>query len=187
MEKKIAQQALFVAPVTDHAVSKNHDFVFDLMDVLSSPVLTFDTSWADLIPARLLKQVTLARIIALRKNECLATYLECVIYIYTRSMEAPMSSEWVDIYTHVSCQTLQDWFGEDHWNETKAPKKLSEWLMSKLNRLRQFIYERRRKILKERLRDEKKEEKNAESEVSGKKIVSAKKTPHPFIQSSFNF
>jgi hypothetical protein len=65
-----------------------------------------------------------------------------------------MDSEWTDIYTHVSCKTLQDWFNEDHWKDVGAPPVLSDWLRSKLDGLRRHIYNKRREILKGRLKDQ---------------------------------
>jgi len=86
------------------------------------------------------------------QSEQLATNTECAIYIYTRSLEAPMDLEWTDIYLHVGCKTLEDWFGENHWKETGAPKELSDWHHTNLNRLRTHIYNKRRQILKGHLR-----------------------------------
>jgi hypothetical protein len=111
---------------------KESSYVFDIVDALSAPVLTFSHQWSDTIPKRMLDIVPLARMKALMQGEQLATYTECVIYIYTRTLEAPMDSEWTDIYTHISCKTLEEWFVEDHWKDTEAPRELSEWLCSKL-------------------------------------------------------
>ena len=146
------QQELFkTAANTKKSIDKkrsDRDYVFDLIDAFTAPVLTFSKSWADTIPKRMLEIVPLARMKALLKNEELATYAECTIYIYTRTLEAPMDSEWTDIYTHVTCTVLKEWFGEDHWDDIKAPKELSEWLLSKLNKLRLDIYHKRRDIIK---------------------------------------
>lgn len=154
------QQNLFeLEPITQppKAESKSADsYVFDIVDALSAPILTFSHSWADTIPKRLLDIIQVARLKALMQQENTATYAECVVYIYTRTLEAPMDSDWTDIYTHVTCRTLQEWFGEDHWNNVKAHKELSNWLLSKLNDLRCHIYDKRRQILKGRLREREK-------------------------------
>jgi hypothetical protein len=128
------------------------DFAFDLTDALRGPVLTFSTSWADTIPRRLLDIIPMARLIAVKEGEPLATYPEVAVYIYTRSLEAPMDAEWADIYTHVSCTTLQQHFQEDHWQEVKAPRQLSAWLQSKLRDLQKHIYDKRREMLKKQLK-----------------------------------
>lgn len=128
--------------------------VFDIVDALQSPVVTFDCMWADTIPRRLMDIIPMARMKALMRRERTATYAEVTAYLITRSFDAPMTSEWVDIYTHVSCQTLQEWFGEDRWVEMNAPRDLSVWLQSQLSRLRSDIWESRRKSLKEPMKSE---------------------------------
>jgi hypothetical protein len=154
------QQKLFnveaSTPKLKQKQKSEKDYVFDIVDALSAPVLVFSTLWSDIIPKRLFEILPLARMKALMQGEQLATYAECVIYIYPRTLEAPMTSEWVDIYTHISCKTLEEWFGEDHWNEVKAPRELSQWLLSQLGDLRCHLYNKRREILKTRLKSEEK-------------------------------
>jgi hypothetical protein len=65
-----------------------------------------------------------------------------------------MPSDWTDIYTHVSCKTLQEYFNEDLWAEVGAPTKLTDWLQSKLDDLRRHIYNKRREILKTKLKQQ---------------------------------
>lgn len=156
-----AQQVLFdvekeVPPITRPKKEKKDDaYIFDIMDALLAPILTFSEAWADTIPKRLLNIIKVARIIALKNNEQLATFPECSVYIYTRTLESPMHGDWTDIYTHVSCKVCQDWFNEDHWEEVKAPKTLTDWQLSKLNQLRRHLYERRRLLLKKDYKTEK--------------------------------
>jgi len=159
---------------------KESDHVFDLTDALSSPFLTFCDAWADTIPERLLRIIPEARMVALRKNERLATYAECCAYIYTRTLEAPMHGEWVEIYLHVSCKTLEDWFGENHWEASGlTPRVLTEWHQHKLDDLRRHIYKKRREILKARLRANAREEKQNAP-------VETKKAPPSVQQSLFD-
>jgi len=152
------QQNLFeVKPVNRQPKVKDKSefaFVLDIVDALQGPILTFSPAWADTIPQRMLRLVPFARMKALMLKENLATYLEVAIYIYTRSLDAPMDSDWVDIYTHVCCTVTQEYFNEDHWDTVRATKILSDWLKSKLNDLRRHIYEKRRQILTQRLKAE---------------------------------
>ena len=131
---------------------KSNDEAFDLLDALQAPILTHNVSWADTIPERLRKIIPIARQVALKNDEDLATYAECCVFIYTRTLEAPMTSDWTNIYTYVSCKTLQDWFNEDRWEAVHAPRELSEWLQHQLDGLRRHIYRKRREILKRRLK-----------------------------------
>lgn len=184
--KRISQQTLFKVEECSKKPEKNPplkgDGVFDILDVLTAPILTFSQLWADIIPERLLRQVPMARMISLIKRQQSATDIECVIYLYTRTYEAPMDRDWVDIYTHLSCRTLEDYFNEDHWNDIGAPKELSEWLQHELNGLRQFIYKKRRELLKQRLKSEKNE--REEEEIPDKPHTP--KSP-PTQQASFDF
>jgi hypothetical protein len=127
------------------------DYAFDIIDALHAPIITFSPHWADTIPKRVLNVIQQARLIALLKGEQMASYPECVVYLYTRSLEAPMDNDWSEIYMHISCATLETWFGEKHWEEVKAPRELSGWLSTLLNDLRLRIYERRRQVLKGRM------------------------------------
>jgi hypothetical protein len=150
------QQNLFeIEPVKPQPKEKSDDsFILDIVDALQAPILTFSPAWADTIPERMLRIVPLARMKGLMMRETSATYVECAIYIYTRSLDAPMDSEWVDIYTHVCCTVTEEYFGEDHWDYVKAPKELSNWCRSKLDDLRRHIYDKRRQIVKQRIRAE---------------------------------
>lgn len=147
------------------------DYAFDILDALKAPLLTFSTSWADSIPQRVKEIIPLARMKALMQGEEKATYAECVAYLITRSHEAPMDYEWTDIYCHVSCTVCQEYFGEDHWDEVKAPRELSSWLMSQLNQLRVHLYEKRRKLLKQKLNEEKREQKAHSGRMANEAIV----------------
>lgn len=153
---RLYQQNLFdiepTSPENKPSQKEQDDWVFDIMDALDGAVLTYSLHWRDLIPPRLLKVLPLARMIALMKKERLATYAECAVYLYTRTHEAPMDHELVDIYTHVCCTVQESFFHEDYWDAVQAPRKLSDWLMSKLNDLRGRLYRRRREILKAELK-----------------------------------
>ena len=131
------------------------DCIFDLMDALKSPILTYSQAWADTIPERLLKIIPIARIINLMTKEETATNPEVLAFIYTRTLEAPMSSEWVSIYSHLTCKVCEQYWKEDRWSATETLKELSEYDTNYyLKPLRRFIYEKRRKILKERMKQE---------------------------------
>lgn len=146
------------------------DFSFDLLDALQAPVLTFTQMWADTIPQRLLDKVPFARLIMLRKNVDYCSLLEALIYIYTRTFESPMGTDWVNIYTNISCKVLQQYFNEDHWEEIQAPKNLNNYEKQLLMELRRWIYSKRRKILKERLKKDKKEN-NKEQVEKTKELI----------------
>ena len=130
------------------------DGVFDLVDALSSPVLTHDQAWADYLPDRLIKIVPMARLKSLILQEKFASLAETCAFIMTRTFDSPMSSEWVNVYTYVSCKVCEEWWNEDHWKDGIAPQSLTDYEEKQfLMPLRLWIYDRRRKILKQRLKD----------------------------------
>jgi hypothetical protein len=132
------------------------DVAFDLIDALQSPVLTHDISWADCIPKRILDVIPMARMASLMKKEELATYPEVCAFLITRAMIAPMTSEWTDIYCHVSCKVCEEYFHEDHWEKINAKRQLSNYdNLYSLLPLRQHIYNKRRDILKQRMKENK--------------------------------
>ena len=126
-------------------------FVFEFMDMLSAPILTFDASWADAIPQALKSNITMARLIEARKEEPTATLPEVVAYIMTRTLEGPMHPEWVNIYTWCSAKYVREWEKREV-PEGIAPDELSRDEKRHLKHLQNWIYERRRKIVKERMR-----------------------------------
>jgi len=129
--------------------------VFNLMDALRSPVLTHDVSWASVIPQRILNVIPLARMKALIANEEMATEPETVAFMMTRVMNAPMDHEWAEIYCYLGCKVCEDYFGQDGWDSVKAKRTLTEYEEKHhLLPLRKWIYERRRKALKEKLKAE---------------------------------
>ena len=157
--------------------------VFNLMDALTSPMLTFTTSWADCIPKRILGLISLARLKALMQREEMATLPEVVAYLFTRTMEAPMSGEWVNIYTHVSCKVCEDYFNEDHWGSVTHSRTLNSDEQRYLKDLRVWIYDRRRKALKERIKSDK-------SKLIPSTIIEAELQPQKPLQQmqlQFNF
>ncbi|HEX3935687.1 MAG TPA: hypothetical protein VHW43_13465, partial [Puia sp.] len=118
----------------------DHDYAFDLVNALHAPIITYSEAWADLIPERLVAILPMARLTGILQHEPLATLAECVLYIYTRTLVGPMETHWVNIYGYTFCQTLSDWFGEDHWDLFHPSRKLTDWEQSQFLELRRRIY-----------------------------------------------
>lgn len=131
------------------------------MDSLTSPVIVFKSAWQDAVPANVLDKITMIRVLCKMKGERMASFTEVVAYMMPRTFEAPMPSEWVNIYT---------WCGLQHttmFNNSKqkedmvsamqeiAPNKLSDYEQGLLKHLRLWIYDKRRKALKASLKNAK--------------------------------
>jgi hypothetical protein len=129
------------------------------MDALTAPVITFSQAWADTIPKRLLDEIPLARLISLITGEQKATIPETVAYIMTRTLESPMNHDWVEIYIHVSCQMCEQYWKENHWDKMQATRNLNDYQKRLLEDLRCWIYNKRREVVKSRMKSYEKEEK----------------------------
>lgn len=137
------------------------DFIFEFLDALKSPVIIYNTTWQDAIPKGLLEKITISRMMCLMKGEFMASLTEVVAYMMPRTLEAPLSSDWCNIYTWCGLQYVTQFNSE---NKKKAmidamakiaPNELSDYEMGLLNGLRRWIYDKRRKALKDILKKNK--------------------------------
>ena len=83
---------------------RSSDFVFDFMDCLASPIIVFKSAWQDTIPKDILGRIKLSRIICSMAKEKMASLTETLAYMMPRTYEAPMQTEWVNIYTWLGLQ-----------------------------------------------------------------------------------
>ncbi|SFZ89553.1 hypothetical protein SAMN05428642_101390 [Flaviramulus basaltis] len=130
------------------------DFVFDFMDCLASPIIVFKSAWQDTIPRDILGRIKLSRIICSMSKEKMASLTETLAYIMPRTYEAPMPTEWVNIYTWLGLQYAKQFKKEEQLKAMAeiAPKELSGYEKGLLKNLRLWIYEKRRKALKDILK-----------------------------------
>ncbi len=130
------------------------NFVFEMMDLVSAPVLTFSQSWADAIPKHLIQDIRTSRFLSGFAKEQMATIPEVVAYIMTRTYESPMNHEWTQIYLWcgVAYQKLYRQKTDEDFEDIFPPRDLSEYEQGLLKRLRVWIYEKRREIVKQRIK-----------------------------------
>ena len=146
-------------PDKDEKSKQKVDFVFDMMDCLSSPVIVFPGPWRDAIPKDLLDTITLSRLFCLMKGEQMASFPEVVAYMMPRTFESPMAGEWVNIYTWAGAQYFGMFKEGNKQFEGIAPEQLSDYEQDLLNKLRKWIYDKRRGALKTKMSTEKKQRK----------------------------
>ena len=130
------------------------DFVFNFMDCLTSPIIVFKSAWQDTIPKDILKNIKLSRLLCSMQQEEMASLTETLAYIMPRTYEAPMPTEWVNIYTWLGLKYATQFQNSNQLNAMTeiAPSELSEYEMRLLNNLRRWIYNKRRKALKDKLK-----------------------------------
>jgi len=137
------------------------DFVFEIMDSLTSPIIIFKSAWQEAIPKDLLEKITISRMLCLMKGEQTASITEVVAYMMPRTLEAPMPSEWVNIYTWCGLQYANQFKNISQKKEMAlvmqdiAPNNLSEYEQGLLKHLRCWIYDKRRKALKASIKSKK--------------------------------
>lgn len=139
---------------------RDSDFVFNFMDCLISPIIVFKSAWQDIIPKDILKNIKLSRLLCSMQQEEMASLTEALAYMMPRTYEAPMPTEWVNIYTWLGLQYAGQFKNAEQLGAMKgiAPNELSEFEMGLLNNLRRWIYDKRRKALKDKLKSVKKSE-----------------------------
>ena len=133
------------------------DFVFDFMDCLTSPIIVFKSAWQDTIPKGILGNIKLSRIICSMTGDKMASLTETLAYMMPRTYEAPMQTEWANIYTWLGLQYAMQTKSKDQLEAMIgiAPKELSDYEKGLLKDLRLWIYDKRRKALKDILKKNK--------------------------------
>ena len=136
--------------------NKQINTVFDMLDALSAPVITYPSSWNTDIPRKVIETILPQRIISLMNREYLATIPECVTYIMPASLAFPLNNDWTQIYLYVCTQYVKQ--TEGNVPQDIEVNELDAYQISLLNDLRYFIYRKRREYLKSKLRLEKVEQ-----------------------------
>lgn len=141
------------------------DFVFDMMDCLTSPIIVHDSAWRDCIPKDVITNIPMARMIAVMAKEEMATIPEVVAYLMPRTFDAPMPYGWTNIYTWCGMQYVSRYKNKEQLEPMKgiAPEKLTSNEKRDLDHLRRWIYDRRRKALKQRMKSSEKPKSITES------------------------
>ncbi|MER3374598.1 MAG: hypothetical protein RIM83_08165 [Allomuricauda sp.] len=130
------------------------DFGFDFMDVLTGPIIVYPSAWQDLIPVDILQNITSARMLVQMEGKQTASLTEVVAYMMPRTYEAPMPSEWTNIYTWCGLQYVRT-FNKTEQLEAMmeiAPEQLSDQEKGLLDNLRSWIYGKRRQALRDKLK-----------------------------------
>lgn len=144
-------------PVKKTSLIVEEKFVFEFMDMLTAPIITFSASWADAIPNLLKRDISFSRMVSGMMDEKMATIPETVAYIMTRTLEAPMNHEWTNIYLWCSLDYMKTYRNKTDadFEDIFPPEKLSDYEKSLLKRLRVWIYEKRREVVKQRIKESK--------------------------------
>ena len=136
---------------------KGVDPIEEIVYAFTDPIIVFPAGgWEDTIPQHLKDRVPLERLarnMRCNKGEASwdeATDLEALLYMYPRTLAAPLSEQWTRIYLYLGTTCLGDKLPQDIRQES-----LSQYDMEELRDLKRWIRGRQVKARKERRKDEK--------------------------------
>ena len=123
-----------------------------LVGAITDPIIVFTSPWMDTLPEWIKGEVKIQRLAQLMKGEEeVATDAEALAYMYPRALEAPLDSDWTEIYLYLGSQVMRDKMPDDIRNDS-----ISDYQMGLLMELKRWIYRQRVKARKERGRAERK-------------------------------
>lgn len=151
----------------------------DLVGTFCDPIIVMPGGWGETLPEWIKGAITLERLIenieGHKRGAMTATDAEACAYLYTASLEAPMSHDWSQIYLYVAGKVYERHRTKDSgvtMPEDIRVTELSRNQLDDLAHLKGWIYDRRRKhrtektkdIRKERLANEKQEKQDESPE-----------------------
>lgn len=135
---------------------RKKDWVFDICDALQSSIVMYPSPWQASCPRQMIEIIPMERMKALANAEYTATIVECAVYLYPASLEAPLDHDWAEIYLYCCTQYIKTWRRDTMLPADICVEQLSNYRKGMLMRLRRWIYDKRRKHLKLRMREQKK-------------------------------
>lgn len=130
--------------------SKDDQFMLDMMDMLSAPIITYAPQWwAGGVPMKLAPKIQMDRMMYALMKKKEATDSEVVGYLNTAASEFPLNHDWYEIY--MDCFTKV--FPEMGAEVDPEHRPLSDYRKTHLLQpLKDWLYKKRREIMKERVR-----------------------------------
>jgi len=139
----------------------------ELVGALMDPIIVSPGGWGDTLPDWIKGEIQLERLAqnmkALKGEKLTATDAEVCAYLYTRSLEAPMDSEWTQIYLYVAGKVIARAKNTEIPEDIKVDS-LRDDQVRDLQELKNWIYQRRLKHRQEKRRSERAQAK-AEAEA----------------------
>ena len=140
--------------------------ISEIVGVFTDPILVFPGGWGDTLPEWLKTAITLERLVmnmrALKGELPTGTDAEACAYLYTASLTAPMDRDWTQIYLYIAGKTYT------RWKKTEMPEdirveSLDDGQMRDLNRLKEWLYQKRTTVRLERERADRRHKKEEEA------------------------
>lgn len=145
--------------------------ISNLVGCLTDPILVFPGGWGDTLPDWLKNAITLERLVMdmrAHKGEIpTGTDAECCAYLMTASLTQPMGHDWTQNYLYIAGKTYSRW-GKHEIPEDIRVESINDEQTRDLNRLKEWLYNKRTQIRLDRdraERREKREEAKAQREL----------------------
>jgi hypothetical protein len=144
--------------------------ISEIVGALTDPILVFPGGWGDTLPDWLKTSITLERLVmnmkSLKGEEMTGTDSEACAYLMTASLTQPMDHDWAQIYLYVAGKVYEKWRTKESGVTIPpdiAVDKLDDEQMRDLNRLKEWLYQKRTQIRLERDRVERRQKKEEEA------------------------
>ena len=141
-------------------------WIDDLVGALCDPIIVYPSPWKDDLPDWIKPQITLERLVmnmkVMHDGGVPVGDTEAMSYIFPRTMEEPLSEQWMRIYTYVFTQAMK--FKKVEVPEDLRCESLNDYDMRELNDLKTWIYQKRVQHRKEKKRGLRQEERQVEDE-----------------------
>ena len=145
---------------------KTEGWIDDLVRALCDPIIVYPSHWKDDLPDWGKPQITLERLVmnmkVMHEGGAPVGDTEALAYIFPRTMEEPMSEQWMRIYTYVFTSAMK--FKKVEVPEDLRCESLNDYDMRELNDLKTWIYQKRVQHRKEKARAERQANKQVEGE-----------------------
>ena len=141
--------------------------ISDIVGVFIDPILVFPGGWGDTLPEWLKNAITLERLEmnmrALKGQEMTGTDAEACAYLYTASLTQPPNHDWAQIYLYIAGKSYTRW-KKNEMPEDIRVESLNDEQMRDLNRLKEWLYQKRTTIRLDHDRAEKRQKREEEAE-----------------------
>ena len=147
---------------------KVEGWINDLVGALCDPVIVYPSPWKDDLPDWVKPQITLERLVmnmkVVHEGGVPVGDTEALAYIFPRTMEEPLSEQWMRIYTYAFTQAMK--FKKVEVPEDLKCESLSDYDMRELKDLKTWIYQQRVQHRKEKARAERQASSQVEKETA---------------------
>ena len=144
--------------------------ISEIVGVFTDPILVFPGGWGDTLPEWLKNAITLERLEmnmrALKGEEMTGTDAEACAYLYTAALTNPMDHDWGQIYLYIAGKTYHHWRTKESGVEVPDDirvESLNDEQMRDLNRLKEWLYQRRTTARQDKDRAERRQLKEEEA------------------------